>query len=178
MLSAHFAPALIAKSFRPSISLPAAMFFCILPDFLHGILIIIGVERFGSDRRYTHTLLITLLIAIPIFVISLVLGTSIINAGIYAMCTLSHYVLDLINRERMALTPWGGSIRGLGLNDLEKPQRYHISLLIEIILVVSSVLIYGYSVFNGNLQSLIVPAGLLGLMLIIEIGYYRIVNIQ
>lgn len=175
MLSAHFAPALVAKSFRPQINLSVAMIFCMLPDLLHALLVLLGLERFAVKERYSHTLLSVFLMSLAVFGGSLLLDVSMTDASIYAMCVLSHFVFDLLNRARMAVTPWGGWIPGVGFHERATWGRaHHISFILEIILVVISVFTYGYSVFDGELRSLFVPAGLLGMMLMMELGYYQV----
>jgi len=174
MIYAHFAPALVVKSLNPSISLPIAMTACIFPDILHLIFAALGVEKFNRDKNYSHTLLVVVLSAVLLFLASWLLGASLTNATIYSMCLLSHYPLDLINRHRMALTPWGGSLKGLGLNHEEGLMAPRLSLILELVLILFSVTIYGYSVYNGNLDSLAIPAMLAIGMLISETIYYRV----
>jgi len=174
MLSAHFAPALVAKALRPSINLPIAMALCILPDILHVMFAALGIEKFNKDKNYSHTLLVVLLCALLTLLVSWLLGASLINATIYSVCPLSHYPLDLVNRHRMAITPWGGSLRGLGLNHEKGFMAPRLSFTLELALIAISVAIYGYSIYNGNPESLVIPAILAVGMLVSETIYYRV----
>ncbi len=174
MLSAHLAPALVAKSFRPSLNLPLAMVLCLLPDIVHSLLILLKIEKLHQDSRFSHTLLFVLILAFAAFLATCLLGTNLLNSLIYSLCLISHFLFDLVNRSEMGLTPWGGKMPGLGLHQKGATRFYNLAFFIEIFLVVSSGILYAVSTFSGALPSLIMPAIILFILILSEFGYYYI----
>jgi len=174
MLSAHLAPALIIKVIRPSVNLPLGMVCCMLPDIWHGILVLLRIERLHAGERWSHTLLVVLLMALAVFFAGGLFGASTADASIYAGLVVSHFVLDLVNRQRMSVTPWGGRIPGIGLHERGFSGGYWMGFLVEIFLIIASVSIYAGFVFDGQIRSLFVPALLLAGMLLSEIWYFHI----
>jgi len=174
MLSAHLAPALIAKSFQPTLNLPAAILLCLLPDIIHVALTLMGVEKLSREERFSHSLLITFVSVVAVLLLSVRAGASTTDGIIYMSCVLSHFALDLVNRHRMLLTPWGGSLPGLGLHERGFRQGHVISFFLELALVFVAIALYATSTYDGYLKSLLIPAGLLVIMLTGEIWYFRV----
>ncbi len=174
MLSAHMAPALIAKAARPGINLFVGIVLCFLPDILHSICILFGIERFRVDERYSHTLLAMLLISITVFIISRFLDVPTIDSLIYAGIVISHFLFDMVNRRKMAITPWGPEIRGLGLHGMESAGGRLLSFIVELSILLISIGIFAWARYDGDIASLRLPALLLSIMLILEAFYFRI----
>jgi hypothetical protein len=170
MLSAHLAPPLIAKALRPDINLFAGILLCFLPDILHSICVFLGVERLRVDERYSHALITVLFMSFAVFVICRFLDLPVTPSIIYAGIVLSHFLLDLVNRRKMAVTPWGPYIPGIGLHERSRI----LGFAVELSMVLISVGIFAVMKFNGELASLRLPALLLLIMLILEAFYFRI----
>ena len=174
MLSAHLAPPLIVKAIRPDINLFACVVLCFLPDILHSIFVIFGIERFRVDERYSHSLLVVLLASLAVFGVSRFLDIPTIDSTIYAAVVLSHFLLDLVNRRSMAVTPWGPNIPGIGLHEREAGGGRILSFAVEMSIVLISIGVFAIAEFDGNIASLRLPALLLLVMLVLEAFYFRI----
>ncbi|MFH1874751.1 MAG: hypothetical protein ABH859_06170 [Pseudomonadota bacterium] len=166
MLAAHLAPALVAKSLRPSLNLPLAMVLCLLPDIVHSLLILLKIEKLHHDSRFSHTLILVFGLAVVTFLGSIFFHANFTNSCIYGFCVISHFLFDLVNRSQMKLTPWGGQMPGVGLHQKGATRFHNLAFFIEIFLVISSGIIYAIS--------RLLPITILFLLLLSELGYYYI----
>lgn len=150
------------------------MAFCMLPDVLHALLSLFGTEKLMEDERYSHSLLIVLSMAVVVLAIFLSVGSGAIDSIVYALMVLLHFFFDMLNRERMPITPWGGSIPGIGLHEGGSMRGVALSFTLEILLIFASCIVYAASGFDGTAKSLLIPAIILICMLAGELFYFPI----
>jgi hypothetical protein len=152
MFIGHFAVALGAKRFAPSVSLGMLIAAAQLADLLWPTFVLLGIEKVEIQRGatvvtplnfvaypYSHSLMA--LIGWAVLMASLYFtlrGRNAVGGGVIGFLVLSHWFLDMaVHRPDMPLTIGGGTKVGLGLwNSLPA------TLLVELTLFVAGVALY------------------------------------
>jgi len=133
MFIGHFAVALGAKKYAPSVSLGALFFACQLADLVWPNLVLLGLESFAIEPGvtvltpldfvhypYSHSL-VALLLWAGLFAGSYVMlvGGGQRAAIVLAVLVVSHWVLDVVSHRPDMPLAFGESVRvGLGLWNL------------------------------------------------------------
>lgn len=130
MFIGHFAVALGAKKYAPSVSLGMLFLACQLADLAWPSLVLLGIEAFEIEPgntaltplRFTHYPYSHSLLALLVWSISLagvyflLRGKSIRAALVIAVVVFSHWLLDFVtHRPDMPITLDESSLVGLGL---------------------------------------------------------------
>ncbi|PIR25734.1 MAG: hypothetical protein COX62_07060 [Deltaproteobacteria bacterium CG_4_10_14_0_2_um_filter_43_8] len=120
MLSAHFSPAFIAKALRPDLNLAVLMLCCYSNDLLHFCLAAFKKESVRGQSQYSHSFAVSILMSVLVFFTALLFLHDLQVAFLFAACTISHFLFDLIVFRSLPLFPHKGKIPGLGLFEHRK----------------------------------------------------------
>lgn len=152
MFIGHYAVALGAKRFAPSLSLGALFLACQLADLIWPNLVLLGIEKVEIDPGntaitplnfayypYSHSLVAMIVWGAVFAVLYLIASrVNVRGAAIILALVLSHWVLDaLTHRPDLPLTVGGSTRIGLGLWNLPA-----LAVSVELLLFAAGIWLY------------------------------------
>jgi membrane-bound metal-dependent hydrolase YbcI (DUF457 family) len=179
MFLGHFALALGTKQGAPRASLGVLVAAAQWPDLLWPFLLLAGVERVAvapGDTAFTplrfeaypisHSLLTVVIWAMLGAVAYYVARGDRRGACAVLLLVASHWALDaLTHRADLPLAPWGSTRVGLGLWNMVT-----VTLALELVMLAAGAVLYLRSTRAANAIGRYATWGLLGLLVVIEVG--------